>query len=126
MGDKAGVLKLLQQELQEKEKVVRVFWHQNRIFGSLVESFILTARHCGYTRTLLSFCDINEILVSSQCRQDSPSPCPLGSEQSFCGTEVNAMGARGLGDGERQRGAELEGRNQEGIQDLEGTPQEGV
>lgn len=29
------------------------------------------------------------------------------------------MGACGLGDGERQRGAELQGRNQVGIQDLE-------
>ena len=105
-----------------------------------VESLILTSRYCHETRTCLR--DLFDIPRTQTREQDHRivsvprgfpiDPCLPCSEQSCCGTEVMLWDPAkpeahpcGLGGCESQREAELEGRNQVGMKDLEPHLKEG-
>ena len=72
-----------------------VFCQQNGIFVFSSQVINLDCQSWSINKDFLSFSDINEILVSSQYREDSLLPCLRGSQQRCHETEANAVWAWG-------------------------------
>lgn len=85
-----------------------VFCQQNGIFVFSSRVINLDCQSWSINKDFLSFSDINEILVSSQYREDSLLPCLRGSQQRCHETEANGVGAWGP-----VRGREGQGKREE-------------